>query len=340
MGNPVKASASVLAAAVVAILAAVLTLLSCSFAFFGILLFPLPAGTAALPPGLRTATLVILAIMVAVSVFGIVTGVGLILLRNWARISALVWGGLCVCFGGIGIPFAFLLPNFSPLNTPGLPEGTEQLIKWMLVFLYGLPLVAGVWWLILFNRKSVKAQFAGAGALADAALAQKPRRPLPVTVLAWFYLTSILNLVFLPFMPLHVPIFVFGIALPAGAGLAVLLLTALGFFAGGVGILKLKPWSYSLTIGLQMFWMASTAVSLLSPNYQGAIAAFWKDMQARTYLPETQFSPEPFAHLFGWIMKFGFVFAGVILGILVYYRPRFLAAASAAKALSNHRVSS
>ena len=282
--------------------------------------------------------LVGLAAMCALSIFGIFTGVGLIRLRNWARISILVWGGLCVFFGGIGIPFAFLLPKIAPPNAPELPPDSEHLVQFMLLLLYGLPLLVGIWWLILFNRKSVKAEFAGADTQAGASLPQRPRCPLPVTVLAWFYLTSILNFVFLPWMPPRVPVFIFGLALSPRVGLPVLLLSALGLFVAGVGLLRLKPWSYSLIIGLQMFWLASTAVSLLNPSYKTAMTSYTKDMLAWMRMPQSQFSTESFMQQFGWMMVLGLAFAGIILGILVYYRPRFLAAASAARALQEPRV--
>ncbi|HTT33644.1 MAG TPA: hypothetical protein VMH48_08580 [Methylomirabilota bacterium] len=333
-----KASASVVAAAVVAILAAVLSLLCFLLAFLVTGLLPLPRGTVELPPQLRTAMLVMYAIMMAVSIFGIFTGIGLIRLRHWARISVLIWGGLCVCFGAIGIPFAFFLRNFTPPSAPELPQGPEHLLQFTLIFIYGLPLLVGIWWLILFNRKSVKAEFAGTGTEAGATGEQKPRCPLPVTVLAWFYLTSILNFVFLPWMPTRVPVFIFGLALPPWMSLPVLLLSAFGLFVAGVGILRLKPWSYSLIIGLQMFWLASTAVSLLNPQYKVAIASYMRDVQAWMHLPESQFSPESFMQQFGWMTILGLVLAGVILGILVYYRPRFLATASAAKAAQEQRV--
>jgi hypothetical protein len=57
-------------------------------------------------------------------------------------------------------------------------------------------------------------------------------------------------------------------------------------------------------------------------------------MQASFHLPETQFSYASFAHHYGWTVVLGLVFAGAILGFLVYYRQRFLEAASAANSAS------
>ncbi len=302
------------------------------------LLIRLPEVRPELPPGIRTAAIGMLGFMAALSLFGIATGIGLILLRNWARISVLIWGGLSVFFGVIGILFAFLLPTIPPASPAELPEGGQQLLRWILLFLYGMPLIAGVWWLILFNRKAIKAQFAGVAASADTVLPQKPRCPLPITVLAWFYVTAILNLLFLPFLPFRVPLFVFGIVLHGSMGLALLSLSSVVFFVCGVGMLKLKPWSYALTMGLQGFWLASTAVSMFRPDYGAVMDAYLREVQTSMHLPATQFPPGGFAHHFGWVMALGLVFGGAILGLLVYYRQRFLEAASAAASSSRQRA--
>jgi len=329
MPDTSQRSASVTAAAVVAILAGAFLALTCSLGFFGILLIQ-PTANPALPLPARTALLVMMAIFIAASIYGIITGVALLLLRNWARISILIWAGFFVCFGAIGIPFAFFLPTISPPNAPQLPESSQRLMLWLFLVFYSLPLLVGIWWLILFNRKAVKEQFTGTGDSTGAGLPAKPRCPLPIAILAWLYLTSILNLLLLPFFPVRIPVFVFGLALPSKAGLALLILTSLCFFAGGWGLLKLKPWSYSLTIGLQMFWLASTAASLLNPAYSAAFTSYMHDFHAWLHLPETQFSGPDFAHHFGSIMAFSLLFGGAILALLVYYRKPFLEAAARA----------
>lgn len=334
MDYPAKRSASVTVAAVAAILGGLFFLLCFSAAFLVMLLVKLPGAASELPPFLRNFMLAAQGFMICVSLFGIATGIGLIYLRKWARISILIWGGVSVFFGVVGIPIAFLTPFPPTPNAPDLPAGSMQAIHLIFLAIYSMPLLIGIWWLVLFNRKTVKAQFAGAPVSADAGLPRKPACPLPISVLAWFYTTAILNLLFLPFFPVHVPVFVFGRVLPGGVGLTVLILSCLAFSVAGIGLLKLKPWSYSLTIGLQLFWLASMAVSMLSPNYNSVMDSFMKEMQASMHLPETQFPSVNFAHDYGWTLILGLVIAGAILGLLVYYRPRFLEAASRAASAS------
>ena len=323
-------SASVTVAAVVALLGSLFLLLCFTVAFFAFLLVKLPGPTSEVSPFVRNAMLATQGFMMCLSLFGFATSIGLIYLRNWARISILIWAGMLVFFGGIGIPIAFLMPIPSTPNAPDLPAESMQAVRLIFLAIYGMPLLIGIWWLILFNRKTVKAQFVGAAGSADPAVPRKPACPLPISVLAWFHISSILNLLFLPFLSFRVPVFVFGRVLPGRVALAVLIFSCFAFFVSGVGLLKLKPWSYSLTIGLQVFWIASTAVSVLSPNYSAVMDSFLKEMQASFHLPETQFWPANFAHHYGWTVALGLLFAGAILGLLVYYRPRFLEAASAA----------
>jgi hypothetical protein len=332
MDSPSKLSASVIAAAVVAILAGILVVVVCSIAFVGMLLIKLPGTASELPPSVRTFGLATQGFMICLSLFGVATGIGLLYLRKWARISILIWGGFCAFFGVIGIPFALLMPLSQTPNAPNLPAESMQLFRGVLLIIYGIPLAIGTWWLILFNRKSVKAQFAGQGVSDDPGLPRKPACPLPIAVLAWFYIASVLNLLFLPLLPFHVPLMVFGYVLPGSAGKIALMITSLAFGIAGIGLIKLKPWSYSLTIGLQLFWLASSVVSALTPNYGAVMDSYMKEVQAAFHLPETGASPFNFAQHYGWMMAGGLVFAGVILGLLVYYRPRFLEAASRAAA--------
>lgn len=329
-----KPSASVTIAAVVDLVGSFFLVLGCAFAFFGMLAMKLPEGTPGLPPFAKSAALVTLGFMICVSVFGIATGIGLIYLRNWARISALTWAGFSVFFSVIGLPFVFLMPMSSGPNAPDLPAASLTAVRLVLLFFYGIPLLIGIWWLVLFNRKNVKAQFTGSELPADPSRPPKPACPLPISVMAWFYITAILNLLIFPFLPFRVPVFVFGLMLNGSVGMTVLIVICLAFFVAGIGLLKLKPWSYSLAIGLQLFCLASMVVTVLNPNYNAVMDSLIKEMQASMHLPATSFSAANFSHNYIWTLVLGLFLAGAILGLFVYYRPRFLEEASRAASTS------
>src|SRR5712691_6440752 len=154
-----SASASVIFAAVVAILAALFTLLVAGFGFFGILLGAGQAPSPEFPSFVKNAALAMMAFTACLAVFGFATGIGLIGLRKWARISVLIWGGLCVFFGIFGVAVAFVMPLAPPSNAPHLGAADMHAVRFIILGVYGLPLAVGIWWLILFNRKTVKAQF-------------------------------------------------------------------------------------------------------------------------------------------------------------------------------------
>jgi hypothetical protein len=325
-----RRSAFVTIAAVVAILSGLFLLLCCSAAFFVFLLDKLPGPVSELPPAMRYMMLGTQGFMMCLSILGIATGIGLLYLRKWARVSVLIWGGLFVFFGVIGMLFIFLMPFPTNPNARGLPPEAMPEFRLILLVVYGPPLAIGAWWLFLFSRKSVKSQFTSCVPPADPNVPAKPACPLPISVLAWFYITSVLNLLFLPFFPSHVPVMLFGRVLPPTLGWTVLILSFLALFVAGVGLLKLQPWSYDLTIGLQLFGLASTVVTVLSPNFKTVMDSFMKEFQASLHLPETPFSVGDFSRNYDWAAVFGLVIAGAILGMLVYYRPRFLKEAARA----------
>src|SRR5713226_1307766 len=110
MADSSKPSASTIAAAIVAILAGLFVLLCCSLAFFGTLLNTLPANPVEAQPFVRSAMLATLGFMMCVAIFGIATGIGLILLRNWAIV--------------------FFIPLVPRANVPNLSADGMQAVRW------------------------------------------------------------------------------------------------------------------------------------------------------------------------------------------------------------------
>ncbi len=324
-----SASASVIFAAVVAILAGLFALLVTSLGFVGILL-----GTRGvspeLPPLVKNMTLAVMAFMACLSVFGVAVGIGLILLRNWARISVLIWGGLCVFFGVFGVAIAFVIPLAPPPNAPNITADSMQAVRFIILGIYGLPLVVGIWWLILFNRKTVKAQFAATASPLDPAVPQKPRCPVPVAILAWLNITAAPHIFILPFLPFSIPVFLFGHVFRGTIGNTFYVLICSLLLVTGIGLLKLKPWSYPLAIGFQLFGIASTIVTVVDPNYPSRIAALLAEMNNAMHLPPNLYYNPDSLQSMHWFMYIGLLVPVAVLGILFYYRERFMEAASSA----------
>ncbi len=325
-----SASASVIFAAVVAILAALFTLLVTSLGFIGILLGTTRGVSPELPPLVKNMTLAVMAFMACLSVFGIAVGIGLILLRNWARISVLIWGGLCVFFGVFGVAIAFVIPLAPPPNAPNITADSMQAVRFIILGIYGLPLVVGIWWVILFNRKTVKAQFAATASPLDPAVPQKPRCPVPVAILAWLNITAAPHIFILPFLPFSIPVFLFGHVFRGTIGNTFYVLICSLLLVTGIGLLKLKPWSYPLAIGFQLFGIASTIVTVVDPNYPSRIAALLAEMNNAMHLPPNLYYNPDSLQSMHWFMYIGLLVPVAVLGILFYYRERFMEAASSA----------
>lgn len=87
---------------------------------------------------------------------GVVTGIGILMLKPWARGLMLAMSALATCFCGF-VTIAFFL---APLLTRGDPEFAHMGPAFTaLGFVPAIPLGIAIWWLVLFRRADVKQQF-------------------------------------------------------------------------------------------------------------------------------------------------------------------------------------
>src|SRR5580693_7306876 len=101
----------------------------------------------------------VMVFMIALGALAISTGIGLLRLRNWARITTIVFAGLLLF---VSLPGLAMIP-LLPLNSD--PQMPSQVIFSMRVGLgvfYGLGCALGGWWLYHMNSRGVKAQFGSA----------------------------------------------------------------------------------------------------------------------------------------------------------------------------------
>jgi hypothetical protein len=320
-----KPSASVIVAGAVAILGSALAIFVCALGLIGTALISSAPGRENLPAPAKSAAMVMLLFFMAVAVFGIFTGVGLFRLKSWARISALVWAGIIAFFSALILSFLPFMP--VPETSAGLSEPAAHL-KFLMYLAYGIPLVVGIWWLTLFTRPGIRAQFS-AEALPDQPQApRRPHCPLPVAVIGGFFVLSFLFTFAFPLLHMPLPVILFGHRLNGTLGPAVFALMATLLLAGGLGLLKLKRWSYPLVLSVQFLWLSSSTVTFLSSSYERNMQQVLEEM----HLSQLDTVSQMYLHNRPLALA-GLVPSILIILILLHYRERFLTAAKAAETM-------
>jgi hypothetical protein len=347
---------AVTAAAVVAIIFGAFGVLGGLLIEISMLLLPdvqTSAGRPAMPPGARSMAAIVWLFLIAVAVFGIFVGVGIVRRRNWARISILVWGGFMSVVSAITIPVLFFvfsaMPGMMPKDADAAP--VISMMKWISVLFYGIPLGVGIWWLVLFTRPRVAAAFTAPVDLAPypptmdvsgfplpqpttrASLAPKPACPLPLMIFAGFLIFSAFFMLLMVLVPLtgSMPFFFFGHFYTGLTAKVILGLMGLVFGAAGVGMFKLKSWGLHTILVLQCVFVVNGILSLLNPRF----SAVMQDAMQRAN-PENPAFPGGNAFLTGTlfhtVMIFSLLFGAAIIALLLFYRSRFLEQAAAAAA--------
>ncbi|HUK88208.1 MAG TPA: hypothetical protein VLT85_11130 [Terriglobales bacterium] len=271
---------------------------------------------------LRPLLLVEAAMFGVVAVLGIATGVDLLRLRRWARVSVLIFGGFLGLMGFTAGFVILLMPFPTPPHPPAELARVMTGVRVGISAFYFLLLALGAWWLWLFTRESVKAQFAGGkpglaapagGSPAAAAVARvgvAQGRPVSITIIAVLILLGAIN--FPVALLLRFPAYVFGWLVAGWGGAAFYLGFSLAHLAIGVGLLKLRPWSRWAAIALYLFGMINAATMALPGRMEALMEVAWSrfPMPMR---PPASFPMPPM-----WIyMAPGLVLIGVILYFLV-----------------------
>ena len=327
-----RASGSVVAAGVVAILGSCLAILGAALGIFGMGMLPSTPEARQLPAGVQTMATVVLVVWLGVAVFGIATGLGILRLKNWARISALVWAALSAGLCSVILLFSLVMPLPTP---PGERPISMFAVRMIAVVFYSIPVVVGIWWLILFNRPRVRAEFSGttpaeqtpiAPGMIPALSPATPRCPLPIAIIAGFLFFSFLSAFLMPLLHIPVPVILFGHRLHGSLATGAFVLTTMAMLVAAVGLWKLKLWSYPLIVGLQSIWLLSGLVTSLSPSFEQNMREVFDEIQT----PNADYASQLYLHHRSLALV-GLVPAVALLAILLYYRPAFLKAAQAAK---------
>src|ERR1700683_703104 len=256
-------------------------------------------------------------LLFAAGAWGLSTGMALLRLREWSRVSMMVFGALLVFLSIPGL-LMFLMVPFPPPGTAVSPQLTPSLLMGMRSFFtlfYAALTVLGAWCFYFFNKRSTKEQFlkvpgASPERISDDSMIGSRTRPLSITLIAWYLLIS----AFLGVLGLAVnpPVFFLGFFFKGTLASLIMFALALVQSLTAFGLLKLRPWGRTLAIYYFQFLIFNSLTMVLIPGTQArfdqAMGDMMRDMQGAS-------SPAPVLHFPIW---FGVIFAVPLLALLLW----------------------
>jgi hypothetical protein len=327
-----KRSAGVTIAAVVALLGSAFLAYSAILGFFSILSVSRFSPAGQTRPEFNQTQMLAAAVMgslvdLGLAGWGILTGIGLLRLKTWSRISVLVFAGALALVAAFGV----LIIMFLPLpGRPNAGQGYHSFFRVIAAPIWFIPLSVSVWWLVFFSRKSVVAQFSAAPVAADysptQAFASAPvilpgppsmQRPVLLTIIAWFYLGSaILNAPWYFMGQMRtLPFPFFGTVLEGRVMTIFFALSLILLLAGAIGLLKDQIWGYWLTLGLNAFNLMNAVAILLLPGrperFEKITAAFQRNFPMEL--------PNPQWNYLGMFLTGGWTIVMIVSALLLWF---------------------
>ena len=342
-------SVGVMVSAVLSMVGSLLALAVGLLAAMGLHLAPpQPPPESQLPPEFfKTIMLLVPFVYILPAVWGIVTSIGLFMMKSWARISIIIFAALLTMggfFGTIGaVAFAVATP---PNNLPG-----EVLVftRIFVVVFTALQLGIGIWWLVFFNRAKVRAlfqavrpNFAAAiplqthyphqpsystppppapGAAVAVQVAPQPLpppmpgRPISISIIAWYMLA--ISIFFPLNLLLRSPAIAFTAILSGWQATAYYLAIAAVHIYVGFGLLRLQAAARVTGIVYFVFAFVNSAIFYFAPGGRARIDRFL-EMQKSLF----PWMPSPDQASLPFDMK-PFLFAGAIAGLVFILVPLY-----------------
>jgi ABC-type antimicrobial peptide transport system permease subunit len=296
-----KRPAGVTIAAVVVFIGSGLALLSGTLMILGVAVMP---ATDATPAFTRYAGLIMSIFMLGFAAWGIATGMNLLRLREWSRISMLVFSGLLLVMAVPGLLMMLVMPLPTP-PVSAVPPGEaipplEHLmtaVRIGMAIFYALLALLGGWWLYFFNTRPIREIFHGAATtpssswtpavLAPTEVPGSPKRPVSITIIAYLALVGacmfpVLNI-------LHLPLTFLGFFFTGGKASLIVVGYMSVQLLMAYGLLKLEKWGRSLAIYYFNFAIFNSIISVILPGAQARYEEAMTTMQNSLGLPPTQF---------------------------------------------------
>ncbi len=190
--------------------------------------------------------------------WGIATGWGLFRLKGWARISTLACGGVLVFIGAAAEEELLFLPIRAQT---GVSANVYHFIASFFLLLFAV----GVWWCCLFNTDSIQKAFRRTDPRAD-----RSPRPVSISLIGWFLILSGCLTFVLALM--GQPATLFSLMLSGKSAFLFCLVVSLVELYLGIGLLKLRALSRTISVYFFAFGLVNSAFFFLHPA-QSALAA-------------------------------------------------------------------
>ena len=201
-----KRSVGITISAVIAFLGSGATLLWGASMFLAV---SLARAQASQPRFLRYGTYFLGMLLVGFAAWGIASGVGLLRLREWARISLLLFSGLLLVCSLPALIMFIVMPIPMPPNANN-PELFRQTIVGMRVFMgvfNGLLIALSAFWLWFLNTRTTKERFKGV-TKANSSEVQYTPPTVEHFIIGWYLLVTAFTFPAVFF--LHLPVFLLG----------------------------------------------------------------------------------------------------------------------------------
>ena len=320
-----KRSGDVTAAAIVLFFGSGLMVLMAVVVIVGAAVTPLPAEQ-------RAVEFMMPIFYTFFAAWGIATGVGILQLRPWARISIIVMSGVAVFFavcGALGIMMVPLLLQ----QEPSVPVAAIKVVVLVGLIMLAVPLAIAIWWLVLFTRARVRVEFATRSAAvvssaipgttiapdltpAFATAPSTPQIPTSIRVIAIIEVaTAPFGLLTLPFLirmqapTLIVGVFVHGWIVPV---FLVGLITAQIIFS--IATLRRRYWGVNGLMGYALFGLLNTLLFYVSPSraaYEAAVV--------RNFAMPPNMSADSTLHFQHWFLGVVFAFTAAMMIAGLYF---------------------
>ncbi len=280
---------------------------------------------AALPPWMPIFMYVLAGFFAVLAAWGIITAIGLFRMYRWARYSVLVIGGCLAVFCLPAMLFSLAL-LFIPLPMPATVDPPQlntvhsltKIIFGVVAAIYGIVGGVGVFWLVYFNMKKVRAAFAG---VTDTFVPGP--RPILISMIAVLDIVGVVTMAVLMFLPFPVTFLIW--MLQGWQKVAFALFYAAVLAATAYGLWHLKEWGRQLAITVQVVGLMQYITFLVHPYVFANLNAQVQNMMK---LPQQMQDPLFYNQkIINISMLLGMVFLIAILIILHYYRGKFRAPA-------------